>query len=83
MTQEDIIKCKELQKQLSELIEKYYEEYYADSYQKYEGWHWVENSNKIIISYSFWDMWDICDERNYDEYEVTFEELSNFKPNNY
>ena len=75
-----IIKCKELQKQLSELIEKYYEEYYADSYQKYEGWRFVENSNKIIISYSFWD---ICDERNYDEYEVTFEELSNFKPNNY
>jgi hypothetical protein len=80
MTQEDILKCKELQKQLSELIKKYYEEYYAFPYQKYEGWSWAKNFNKIIISYSFWNMYD---EYEYDEYEVTFEELSNFKPNNY
>ena len=80
MTQEDIIKYKELQKQLNELIEKYYEEYYACPYKEYEGWYWAKDSNKIIISCIFWNMYD---ERDCDEYEVTFEELSNFKPNNY
>lgn len=78
MTQEEILKYKYLQKQLNELIEKYYEEYYAYPYQKYEGWRWAKNSNKIIIVYSFWNMHD---EHERDEYEVTFEELSNFKPN--
>ena len=80
MTQEDILKCKELECELNVLVEKYYNEYLEHPGEEFDDWKWSpENPNEIIIIYSFWNMYDDWD---VDEYYVTFEELSNFKPNN-
>ena len=80
MTQEDILKCKELECELNVLVEKYYNEYLENPGEEFSDWKWSsENPNEIIIIYSFWNMYDDWD---VDEYYVTFEELSNFKPNN-
>lgn len=81
MTQENILKCKELQKQLNELIEKYYNEYLKNPHEEFSDWRWSsENPNEIIIINNFLNMYD---EWDCDEYYVTIEELSNFKPNDY
>lgn len=79
MTQEEILKCKELMHELNTLVEKYYNEYLKNPYEEYCDWKWSsEDPNEIIITYSFLNY---LDEHDCDEYEVTFEELSNFKPN--
>lgn len=81
MTQENILKCKELQNQLGELIKKYYNEYLKNLCEEFSGWRWSsENSNEIIIIYRYLNYFDDWDE---DETYVTVEELSNFKPNDY
>lgn len=81
MTQEEIRKCKELMHELDTLVEKYYNEYLTDPYEEYCDWKWSsEDPNEIIITYSFLNY---NDEWDHDEYHVTIEELSNFKPNNY
>jgi hypothetical protein len=81
MTQEEIRKCKELVHELNVLVEKYYNEYLKNPYEEFSDWRWsLENSNEIVIIYSFWNMYD---EHDCDEYHVTIEELFNFKPNDY
>lgn len=81
MTQEDIIKCKEIEHELDILINKYYDKYLKQYDDEYIDWEWSsENSNEIIIRYGFLNY---NFERDYDEYPVQFEELINFKPNNY
>lgn len=81
MTQENILKCKELERELNILVEKYYNEYLKDPFEEFYNWKWSqENPNEIIIVYSFLNRDDEWEE---DEYHVTIEELSNFKPNNY
>lgn len=81
MTQEEILKYKELDCKFNTLVKKYYNEYLKNPYEEYSDWRWsTENSNEIIVIYGFWnyhDEWD-CD-----EYHITIEELSNFKPNDY
>lgn len=81
MTQNEILKYKELEYKLNTLIEKYYDEYLNNPYEVYIDWRWSsENSNEIVIVYGFQNY---LDERDYDEYHITIEELSNFKPNDY
>ena len=81
MTQEDIFKYKELEYKLNTLVEKYYNEYLKNPHEEFRCWKWSsEYPNEIIIVYGFWNYHD---EWDYDEYSVTVEELSNFKPNNY
>lgn len=81
MTQEEIIKCKELECKFNALVEKYYNEYLKNPYEEYSDWKWsTENSNEIIVIYTFLNYYD---EWDYGKYHITFEELSNFKPNNY
>jgi hypothetical protein len=81
MTQEDIIKYKEIEYELNTLINNYYDEYLKQPYEDYIDWKWSsENPNEIIIIYGFQNY---NFERDYDEYPVQFKELVNFKPNNY
>ena len=81
MTVDDIIKCKKLEYELNVLIEKYYDEYLKNPYEEYSDWKWSsEDLNEIIIIYGFWNY---CDEWDYGEYYVKFEELINFKPENH
>ena len=81
MTQEDILKCKELEYKLNVLIEKYYNEYLKNPHEEFSNWRWsLENPNEIIIIYNFLNRYD---EWDYNETYVTIEELSNFKPNDY
>ena len=81
MTQEDIIKYKEIEHELNTLINNYYNEYLKQPHEDYIDWKWSsENLNEIIIIYGFQNY---NFERDYDEYPVQFEELVNFKPNNY
>ena len=66
---------------IKDVIEKYYDEYLKNPHEEFSDWRWSsENPNEIIIIYNFLNMYD---EWDYDEYHVTIEELSNFKPNNY
>lgn len=79
MTQEEIRKCKELMHELNALVKKYYNKCLKNPDEEYSDWRWSsEDPNKIIITYSFLNY---LDEYDCDEYEVTFEELSNFKLN--
>lgn len=81
MTQEEIRKCKELVHELNALVEKYYNEYLKNPNERYCNWEWSsDESNEIIIVYLFLDYNDVWD---YDKTYITFEELSNFKPNYY
>ena len=80
MTVDDIIKCKELGSELNVLIEEYYNEYLKNPYEEYVRWEWTDEPNTICIVYTYLtylDEWDT------DYYHVTFEELINFKPQNY
>lgn len=81
MTQDEILKCKELMHEFNVLVEKYYNEYLKNLDETYSDWKWSsENPDAIIIVYGFWNYYD---EWDYNESYVTIEELSNFKPNNY
>ena len=80
MTQEEILKCKELVHELNALVKTYYNEYLKNPKERYCNWEWSsEKPNEIIIVYCFWSN----DELDYDGYHITIEELSNFKPNDY
>lgn len=81
MTQEEILKCKELMHELGALVKTYYNKYLKNPDEEYSNWRWsTENPNEIIVIYSFWNY---RDKRDYDESYVTIEELSNFKSNDY
>ncbi len=81
MTQEEILKYKELECKFNALVEKYYNEYLKNPYEEYSDWRWSsENPNEIIVIYGFWNYHDEWDCGNT---YITIEELSNFKPNDY
>jgi hypothetical protein len=80
MTQEEIRKCKELVHELNALVKTYYNECLKYPDEEYSDWKWSsKNPNEIIIVYGFWNYYD---EWDYNKTYITFEELSNFKPNN-
>lgn len=79
MTQEEILKCKELVHELNALVKTYYNECLKNPDEEYSDWKWSsENPNEIIIVYGFWNYYD---EWDYNETYITFEELSKFKLN--
>lgn len=73
----DIIKYRELQEELNELVERYFDslQNYGETYL---DWHWSSEPNTITIVYGFWNYHDEWDQ---DEYHVTFDELINFSKN--
>ena len=73
----DIIKCKEIQAELDELVMRYFDS--LNNYgETYHGWRWSPEPNTITILYGFWNYHDEWDQ---DEHYVTFEELINFSKN--
>lgn len=74
----DILKYKDLQNEIEDLVRAYYQQYMSRPYAEYCRWDWSVESDKIRIIYKYLDY---RDQWECDDCCITIEELVNFSKN--